>query len=167
MKLENIKYEVPTVKVIIEGKAVLVKEYLPTKDKSNMLEAIKEYCFNESILDQPKIDAIFNVLIVLNYTDIEFEFKNEYELLDFYDYMEINNYIIPIINSIPEIEYNALLGYYKSTVSDFDKFKTSGVALFANLVEQGPALMEKIGEVSKEIDIEALTTLAKISGEIN
>ena len=167
MKLENIKYEVPTVKVIIEGKAVLVKEYLPTKDKSNMLEAIKEYCFNESILDQPKIDAIFNALIVLNYTDIEFEFKNEYELLDFYDYMEINNYIIPIINSIPEIEYNALLGYYKSTVSDFDKFKTSGVALFANLVEQGPALMEKIGEVSKEIDIEALTTLAKISGEIN
>lgn len=167
MKIEDLKYDIPVTKVNLGTKEVNVKEYLPTADKSNILEAIKEYSFNENIIDQPKMDAIFNSLIVLNYTDIEFEFKNEYELLEFYDYMEVHNYITQIINSIPEIEYNALLGYYKGTVSDFDKFKTSGVALFANLMEQGPALMEKIGEVSKEIDIEALQTLTQISKEIS
>lgn len=167
MKIENLVIEIPVVQVQLGKQEVLVKQYLATKEKSNILEAIKEYSFNETILDFPKMDALFNALIVLNYTSIEFEFDNQYDLLELYDYLEINGYIAKIIEAIPEIEYNALLGYYRSSVSDFDKFKVSGVALLNNLVEQGPALMEKISEVSKEIDIGALKTLVQISQEIS
>lgn len=163
MIIKDIKYTDPIKEITLNGETVKVKQYLSTVDKSNMLQAVKEYCFNEQLIDQPKKDAILNALIVLNYTDIKFEYENEYELLEFYDYMEVNNYMVPIINSIPEIEYTALIGYYTSTVNDFDKFKTSSVAFLGSLAELGPALMEEIGEISKEIDVEALRTLVAVS----
>ena len=43
----------------------------------------------------------------------------------------------------------------------------SGTALFANIQEFGPALMEKIGEMSKEVDVDAIKLVADISSKFN
>lgn len=167
MNLNNIEFKIPTTEILLGKEKVLVKQYLPAKEKSDLLEAIKDWCFQEQIIDQPKIDALFNVLIVLNYTDIEFESRETYDLIDLYDYLEINDYISAVIGAIPEIEYNALIGYYESTVNDFNKFKISALATFANIIEFGPVLMEKIGEMSKEIDIDAIKLVADISAKLS
>lgn len=167
MKLTNIEFKIPTKEILLGSEKVLVKQYLPAKEKSDILDAIKEFCFQEEIIDQPKIDALFNAFVVLNYTNIEFDSREVSELLSFYDYMEVNNYILPIIDVIPEIEYNALIGYYGSTIDDFNKFKISALATFANVVKFGPVLMEKIGEISKEIDVDAIKLIADISAKMN
>ena len=167
MKIENIEYTIPTTEISLGEEKTEVKHYLPTKDKSDLLNAIKEWCFELNLTDQPKMDALLNVLIVLNYTDIEFESRDPLDLLELYDYLEINDYIAIIIEAIPEIEYEALIGYYRSTVDDFNKFKMSGTALFANIQEFGPALMEKIGEMSKEVDVDAIKLVADISSKFN
>ena len=163
MKIENIDLKIPTVEILLGTEKVLVKQYLPTYDKSNLLGALKEWCFQEELIDQPKIDALFNILIVLNYTDIQFDSREVDDLLDFYDYIEVNNYMSIVLDAIPEIEYNALIGYYESTVNDFNKFKVSALSLFRSLVDVGPVLMEKIGEMSKEIDTDAIQLIADIS----
>ena len=163
MKIENIDLKIPTVEILLGTEKVLVKQYLRTYDKSNLLGALKEWCFQEELIDQPKIDALFNILIVLNYTDIQFDSREVDDLLDFYDYIEVNNYMSIVLDAIPEIEYNALIGYYESTVNDFNKFKVSALSLFRSLVDVGPVLMEKIGEMSKEIDIDAIQLIADIS----
>lgn len=167
MKIENIKLDIKEKEIMLGKDKILVKQYLQVKDKSDIMNAIKDYCFIDNLIDQPKMDALFNTFIVLNYTNIKFEFKSVYDLLDFYDYMETNNYIHPIIGAIPEIEYNALIGYYENTVSDFNKFKTSTVAAIMTAVEYGPELMEKIGELSKEIDMDAIKLVAEISEKMN
>ena len=72
--------------------------------------------FGEQILDQPKIDALFNAFIGLNYTNTEFDSGGCFHelLLKFYDYMESNDYTSPhIAKATPEIEYNALIGYWR------------------------------------------------------
>ena len=163
MKIENIDLKIPTVEILLGTEKVLVKQYLRTYDKSNLLGALKEWCFQEELIDQPKIDALFNILIVLNYTDIQFDSREVDDLLDFYDYIEVNNYMSIVLDAIPEIEYNALIGYYESTVNDFNKFKVSALSLFRSLVDVGPVLMEKIGEMSKEIDTDAIQLIADIS----
>ena len=163
MKIENIDLKIPTVEILLGTEKVLVKQYLRTYDKSNLLGALKEWCFQEELIDQPKIDALFNTLIVLNYTDIQFDSREVDDLLDFYDYIEVNNYMSIVLDAIPEIEYNALIGYYESTVNDFNKFKVSALSLFRSLVDVGPVLMEKIGEMSKEIDTDAIQLIADIS----
>ena len=167
MEITNIDLNIKEEVVMLGDKKVLVKQYLETDKKSEIFKALGDLCFGEQILDQPKIDALFNTFIILNYTNIEFDSRDVYELLQFYDYMESNNYTSLIIQAIPEIEYNALIGYYKSTISDFNRFKVSTLATFANIVEHGPELMEKISELSKEIDIDAIKLVADISGKMS
>lgn len=167
MKITNTDLNIEEEVVMLGDEKVLVKQYLETDKKSKIYKALGDLCFGEQILDQPKIDALFNTFIILNYTDIEFGSRDVYELLKFYDYMESNNYTSLIMQAIPEIEYNALIGYYKSTVSDFDRFKVSTLATFANIVEHGPELMEKISELSKEIDMDAIKTVANISAKMS
>lgn len=167
MKITNTDLNIKEEVVMLGNEKVLVKQYLETDKKSKIYKALGDLCFGEQILDQPKIDALFNAFIILNYTDIEFGSRDVYELLKFYDYMESNNYTSLVLQAIPEIEYNALIGYYKSTVSDYDRFKVSTLATFANMVEHGPELMEKISELSKEIDMDAIKTIANISAKMS
>ena len=166
MKIENIDYEIPVKEITLGDKKVRVKQYLPVREKINLFDAIRDWCFNGHLIDQPKIDALFNAFLILSYTDIEFAFEKEEEVLEFYDYMEVNSYIFPIINIIPEVEYNALISYYNNTVNDFNKFKSSSLATLANLLEHGKELMEEIGEISKEIDVEAIKLVAEISNKL-
>lgn len=167
MKIENIELVIPKKEIKLGDEKVQVKQYLPTKGKSDIMIAIKEFCFDTQILDQAKVDAVLNGLIILNYTDIEFEFEETRELVEFYDYLEINDYIVKIIEAIPEIEYNALIGYYKNTISDFNKIKVSPLATLMQAIEVVPELMEKISEISKEIDLEAIKVVADISSKMN
>ena len=81
--------------------------------------------------------------------------------------MESNDYTSLILQAIPEIEYNALIGYYKSTISDYNRFKVSALATFASMVEHGPELMEKISELSKEIDMDTIKTVANIFAKMS
>ena len=167
MKLENVEVKIPEKEIVLGTEKVKVKQYLPAREKSDMLLAVHEFCFNTQLLDQPKTDAIFNSLIVLNYTDIEYESRDEDDLLLLYDYLEINDYVAKVIDAIPEIEYNALIGYYRSTINDFNKFKVSSIAAFAQVVELVPELMEKVSEISKEIDLEAIKTVTGIYSKMN
>ncbi len=167
MIITNTDFEIKKEEVLLGEEKVLVKQYLPTRGKSDLIEAIQEFCFGEHIIDQPKMDALFNAFIVLNYSDIEFKWDEVEEVLEFYDYLESQNYITLIIDAIPEIEYNALIGYYEDTVNDFNRYKVSSTAMFMSLVEFGPALMEKIGEMSKEIDLDAIKLVADISSKMN
>ena len=162
MKIENIEVRIPEKEILLGTEKTKVKQYLTARAKSDLLKAVQEFCFNEQILDQPKIDAVFNSLMVLNYTDIEYNFEDEHDLLLFYDYLEVNDYVVKVIESIPEIEYNALIGYYRNTINDFDKFKVSTLAVLAQVIEVVPELMEKISEISKEIDLEAIKTVVDI-----
>jgi len=167
MKITNTDLNIKEKVVMLGDKKVLVKQYLETDKKSKIFKALGDLCFGEQILDQPKIDALFNAFIILNYTNIEFDSRDVYDLLKFYDYMESNNYTSLILQAIPEIEYNALIGYYKSTISDYNRFKVSTLATFASIVEHGPELIEKISKLSKEIDMDAIKTVANIFAKTN
>lgn len=167
MKIENIDLEIEKKEIVLGKNKITVKQYLKTQAKSDIIDVIKEHCLQKNIIDQPRIDAVFNALLVLNYTNIEFEFKSVFDLIGFYDYMETNGYVELVIKAIPEIEYNALIGYYKNTISDFNKFKGSAVAAIMAAVEHGPELMEKIGELSKDIDKDAIKLVAEISEKMS
>lgn len=168
MKIDLIKeLKIPEKEIELGKEKVKVKQYLPAEDKSNILSAIEEICFRDGLIDQAKIDALLNVFIMLNYTNIEFESRDEEELLRFYDYMEINNYTASIINAIPKIEYDALIGYYENTINDFNRYKNSSMAAISSVLSNLPVLMEKISEISKEIDLDAIAMVSNIANTFN
>lgn len=167
MKIENLKIDFPTKEIVINSEKVIIKQYLSTADKIDIIRAIQDLCFNEEIINQPKLDALFNVFIALNYTDIEFDSREVDELLKLYDYFESKGYMGIIINTIPKVEYDALVGYLNETIDDFNRYKTSITGALGSLVASLPTLMEQISEISKEIDIESLQTLTEIYTNMN
>lgn len=162
MKIENLNIEFPTKEIIIDNEKIIIKQYLSTSDKIDIIQAIIDLCLNEEIINQPKLDALFNVFIALNYTDIEFESRDVDQLLKLYDYLESKGYMSVIINTIPKVEYDALVGYLNETIDDFNRLKTSITGALGSLVGSLPTLMEQISEISKEIDIDSLQTLKEI-----
>lgn len=166
--MKESKWTLNTEEVAIEldGRKIKVKQYLEAKEKSSILELIKEYSFNEQILDLPKLDGVFNALLILGYTDIELEFNHAYDLLEFYDIMESNSLVELIIQEIPKIEYNAMVNYYKDTVGDYNRFKESFTASLFKMVEIMPHITKELVKLSEEIDMDEIKTLLEITSKM-
>ena len=156
MKIEKIKIEIPTKEILLGDSKVNVKQYLDTQGKIKLLESIQTECLNTEMLNPAKLDALFNAFTILNYTDIEVEDRDLDGLIRLYDYFEINGYMTMIINAIPKVEYDALIGYLQDTINDYNKFKLSFMGTLESLMALVPELMERVAEISKEIDVESL-----------
>lgn len=165
MKLTNMEIQIPQKEVMIGPDKITIKQYITTKEKIDIIDALKSTCLNIEIIDRVKLDALFNAYIILNYTDIEFESREIEDLFQLYDYFEVNHFMDIIITNIPKVEIDALIGYLQETINDFDKVKLSLLAAIESLIATAPALMEEIKNISKDIDIDSLKVLGKISSE--
>jgi len=165
MKLDTLDFTIPTTVIKLGNEQVSVRSYLTTKEKIELIEAIKMECFNTDMIDQVKIDSLFNAFIILNYIDIEFEDRDLDSLIKLYDYFEVKGYMTLIINAIPKVEYNALNGYLQETINDFNKYKVSLLGTIESIMAIAPALMERVSEISKDINIDDLKTIGKIYSE--
>ena len=162
MILDNIKLDIITNEITINGEKIKIKSYLPITQKIDLVDAIKMEVLNETIINQPKLDALLNVFIVINYTDIEFKNKDIDYLLEVYDYLEYNGYIEAILQKIPKFEYDALIDYVKTTIEDFNKYKVSSAGTMESLVMNLPALMESLNVLKEELkdsDLDIARTL--------
>ena len=160
MKIKEIINTVPTKAVTIDGNIVNIKQYLLTNDKMELINTIQDQCLNVAMVDQAHIDALFNALVITYYTDIEIE--ADVDLIDVYDYFEINDYMTIVINAIPKNEYEALIEYVSETINDYNRYKASILGALEGIVSIAPALMERVNEISKDIDIESLKEIGNI-----
>lgn len=162
MKLDNINLDIETAEIMIGGEKIHIKSYLPTAGKMDLVDALKMEVLNEPIINQPKLDALLNIFIVINYTDIEIENRDIDNLLRVYDYLEYNGIIDAILQKIPKVELDALIGYVKDTVEDFNRYKVSDAGTMESLVANLPTLMESINVLKEELkdeDLEVARTL--------
>lgn len=164
MDVKNLDYKPKEVKIYLGFEEVMVKSYISSKDKSDIIKAVSQEALQDIIVDQVKLDALFNAYIILNYTDVEIphEKLNPSDLMEIYDYFEYHDYMSSIINEIPKNEYEALVVYLKNTIDDFNRVKTSTKGAIESLVSSVPAAMEEIKRIIDEMDIDSLSTLKGI-----
>ena len=70
MKLDNINLDIETAEIMIGGEKIHIKSYLPTAGKMDLVDALKMEVLNEPIINQPKLDALLNILKSANYRHI-------------------------------------------------------------------------------------------------
>ena len=165
MEIKELKVKEIYTEIKIGEQIIKVCQYLPTIKKIKIIEAIVELCVDDEFVNYAKIDALFNVFLALNYTEIELNDRDLNSLFNLYDYLESNNYMGLIIQTIPKVEYSALMEYLKEAINDFNKFRVSGMGTIQGLVKAMPVLMEQIKEISKEINIEDFNILKEISSK--
>ena len=164
-KLEDFNLKLnKALKVIkIGGKDVAVKQYLSAEDKNAILEIAMQQSDQGTILNTFALDAIFHTYLVLKYTDIAVDLEQFENILELYDLFESNGVINAVVSAIPPEEYTSLKEYLEEMVQSYLTYRNSARALVEQFSFFAPAAVEKLQEVSENVDIDKLKQIVQLA----
>lgn len=147
MKKEDFKIQTNTVEVLLPNNEKLqVKQYLSTKEKSDIVDLVKDACFQD-VTDYNLLESIFYGSMILMYTDLEIEATEERDIdlmVDIFDYYESNGYTTAILGSIPEEEKRSLKANLEKTIEELVRLKFSSMALLQMIVDKLPEFVAAV-----------------------
>jgi len=110
MEFKDLKLELKTtdVKFLFGDKEVLVKQYLPVRDKHAIVIMATTGAQVENVISRVLMDAYLHLLIVENYTNIEFTEDEKENILGVFDLLQTNGLIDLVIENMPQAEYEYL-----------------------------------------------------------
>ena len=159
----NLKLNKALKVIKIGGKDVSVKQYLPAKEKNDILEIAMQQADKGTILNTFALDAIFHTYLVLQYTDIDVDLSQFEDILELYDLLESNNIIDQVVAAIPLEEYQSLLNYLKEMVDSYLTYRNSARALVEQISFFAPNAAEKLQEITENIDPSKLTQIIQLA----
>ena len=112
-----------TKNITVCGQMVEVKQYLPIRDKIDIITNVIENSADDNNFANPvKVEVFANLEIMYAYTNISFTDKQKEDPTKLYDLLEENGIIAEVIAAIPENEYALLLGWIDETIEAFVEF---------------------------------------------
>ena len=122
----------------IEENAIEVKHYLPLEKKMSLInELIAEITEETNYLNPLVITALFEMLIVVNYTNISFSDKQKGEgLLNTYDSLKASGIILKVKQLIPDEELQELTNFTFELLNNIMAYRNSANAIIANFIKQ-------------------------------
>jgi hypothetical protein len=147
----NMKLKPNTVTQVVdfEGNQVEVLQYLPAKDKDDLIRAVLDKSSDGLIFDDFLLDCYFHLYIVYLYTNINFTDKQKEDELKLYDLLKGNGLIDAVLGAMDEEEYQMLFDSVIALEEKMIESNTSAVTLLARLVTDLP---EKAEEARKIVD---------------
>jgi len=116
-KITPIKKKDP-ITVNINEQDIIIKQYLPIKDKADLITYVVQSSFNENGLLNPLREKIYTVIGILKwYTNINFTDTMLKEIEKTYDLIILNNIYSQVINNIDEIEIEMIKCWIKEAIN--------------------------------------------------
>jgi hypothetical protein len=151
--------------VIFNEQNIEVKQYLPIREKMDLIAKVVELSFEDNGFINPAKVSVYTYLgVIEQYTNITFTETQKKDLLKMYDLLEENEIINLIINSIPEEEMNSLIDYIEEGINNLQEYKNSVMGVMENLVQGYGDLNFDIENLAQKItDPEAMSTLKQLA----
>ena len=145
-----------------------VYNYLPTRDKANLIEiTLQESYEPEGWYNPIKLDWFFYANIVMVYTDIEFDVEDETDLAEFYDKVKTSGLLAKIIKAIPKKEYDELFKMMEDMLAARQKLESSVVNKIIAFLKSAPEEMQKLNEIVKDFDKEKYQEVMRFAQAAN
>lgn len=139
----------------INDTEVTVKRYLPLVEKVDFSQMLVQQAKDQrGILNEVALNALFQLYLVIYYTDYEF---SEEELADhfaLYDKLYKDNVIAEVMNAIPNQEYENLYRDINRQIAREEFFANSLAFTFSDFLNKLPDQMEKVAEIVNNFDPE-------------
>lgn len=147
----NMKLKPNTVTQVVdfEGNQVEVLQYLPARDKDDLIRAVLDKSSDGLIFDDFLLDCYFHLYIVYLYTNINFTDKQKEDELKLYDLLKGNGLIDAVLGAMDEEEYQMLFDSVIALEEKMIESNTSVATLLTRLVSDLP---EKAEEARKIVD---------------
>ena len=151
----------------IGEKEIEVKQYLPAKEKNDLLEATLQEAAKGTIFNTHLMEVFFHVYLVFEYTNINFTEAQKADLLKLYDVLETNGIIENVVSNIPESEYNYLINELKDMAKGIMKYMTSAKAVIDEFMQFAPNQSAQIAENLANFDLEKYQQIMALAQDTN
>ena len=144
------------------GEVVGVKQYLPLEDKLGLIEGTVLMCKTDSIVEETLLKAMFELNMVLKYSDIVFTKEDKKDRMAIYDALYETGILNQIITAIPKSEKNILEEGLAKNVKSYISYSNSAKSIVDTLVTFAPASAELTNTLLKDIDMEKANQLINL-----
>ena len=136
----------------IQDKQIEVLQYLPVKDKIDLIDITLQNAEENGIYNEIKLDIYFGLYIIYMYTNLEFtdEEKANPEIL--YDELESNHIITDVIQALDYNEYENLRDCLKMMKAIKTEYNKSAAALLRSFIQDLPKNAEAASEIVNNFD---------------
>lgn len=164
------KIEIEDKKVIINGKTVLVKQFIPLIEKLSFIENVIDNVMDgKGLFNTAKYEIVFNLQLLYTYTDIQVSEEEKLDFGNLYELLKFNGIFKKIIENIPEEEYNFLQEHTMKMIDEIYKYFNS----FLGIMERAKTdygdmnlNIEELVEKIKNIDSENLDQVNDIMAKL-
>lgn len=140
---------IDVITVDFQGEQLEIKQYLPTKDKVELLEEYCNYFLGDKIYNPLKEEVYKRILLIKYYTNVSFTEKQmeNVELLN--DKITLSGLYDVVLENLKEKDDCIEIKYYMSRMSDaFVRYRTS----FVGTIE----MMSQQKELANMVDLEKI-----------
>ena len=151
----NLKTNTKTnVAILNNGKEVEVLQYLPIKDKIDLIEIALQKSRENGVFNEMKLEMYFNLYLIEMYTNLEFTDEEKMNETLLYDELESNHVITDIIAAMNAEEYGDLISFLDMTRNSLTEYYNSVPALLQTFIEDMPANAEAASQIVDNFDPE-------------
>lgn len=162
------KYEInntiPNDKEIEIGKLkIKVKQFLSTEEKKNLLEMVMQKADGGTVMTDLITSAVFEVYLILKYTDLEISDEDKADILTLYDSLEKDGIIKAVISAMPAKDYSELLELLSIMVNDYTVYRNSARGFIDKFLAFAPDATDKFNKALESLDLDKMENVVSIA----
>ena len=150
----NLKMKDQMKTISIQGKEIHILQYLPVMQKNDLVQIALQQAKENGVINQIKLDILFNMYIVLMYTDLIFTEEERADLAQLYDELQSTGILNRILGAMDEKEYESLYGYLEAMRENQEKYERSFSGTARILIQDLPKHAEEAADILKDIDLD-------------
>ena len=143
----SINNAIPNDKEIEVGELkIKVKQFLSTEEKKNLLEMVMQRADGGTVMTDLITSAVFEVYLILKYTDLEISDEDKADILTLYDSLEKDGVIEGVISAMPAKDYEELLELLSNMVDDYTVYRNSARGFIDKFLAFAPDATDKFNK---------------------
>lgn len=160
----SINGEVPNDKEIEVGKLkIKVKQFLSTEEKKNLLEMVMQKADGGTVMTDLITSAVFEVYLILKYTDLEISDEDKADIFALYDSLEKDGIIKAVIDAMPAKDYSDLLELLSRMVDDYTVYRNSARGFIDKFLAFAPDATDKFNKALESLDLDKMENVVSIA----
>ena len=152
-----------TNKFIFNEQEVEVLEYLPCRDKEDLISiAISESSIDGRV-NATRLDALFHLYMIYSYSNISFSNKQKEEPFKTYDALESSGFITEFISAMSEVELEDISIKLREEVASYKERSNSIAGVLEQFTSKLPGIVGGINNSLNQLDQETIANLLDIT----
>ncbi|MBR4329947.1 MAG: hypothetical protein IKP71_08840 [Candidatus Riflebacteria bacterium] len=160
----SINNAIPNDKEIEVGELkIKVKQFLSTEEKKNLLEMVMQRADGGTVMTDLITSAVFEVYLILKYTDLEISDEDKADILTLYDSLEKDGVIEGVISAMPAKDYEELLELLSNMVDDYTVYRNSARGFIDKFLAFAPDATDKFNKALESLDLDKMENVVSIA----